>query len=64
MTAAELITVLAKLPPGAEVCYVAGDNKGPMLVASQVDMVDVAGGADGYYAAIGVYGERKVAVVT
>lgn len=64
MTAAELIVVLAKLPPETEVCYLAGDNKGTMLVASQVDMVDVTGSADGYYAAIGVYGERRVAVVS
>lgn len=64
MTAAELIIALAKLPHDTQVCFMAGDQKGTILEVTEVRAVDVTGNEDGYYAALGHYGDRKVAVIT
>lgn len=64
MTVAEARALLAALPNEALLCFMAGDQKGTILEVSQFDLVDVTGNPDGYYAAIGVYGEQKVAVVS
>lgn len=64
MTAIELRELLAKHPDDMEVCFMAGDQKGTILEVTEVRTVDVTGDSDGYYAAIGHYGDRKVAVVT
>lgn len=64
MTVAEARALLATLPDDALLCFMAGDRKETILEATVLRLVDVTGDSDGYYAAVGVHGERKVAIVT
>jgi hypothetical protein len=63
VTVVELPKLLSKRPDDTPVCYTAGDKKGTIVEVSEVRAVDVTGSSQGYYAAIGHYGDRKVAVV-